>query len=247
MRIKLIVEYDGTAYAGWQRQKNAVSVQQKIEEAVLKVTGKGAVVNGAGRTDAGVHALGQVAHFDTDSKIPPEKFAYALNANLPQDIRIRSSNKTDEDFDARGSAKIKHYRYLIYNAPQANALNRRICAHVSYPLDIEKMRAAASMLTGEHDFSSFCAAGSTPVKTKIRTIYEISVLKSGEYISIDVKGNGFLYNMVRIMAGTLIEAGKGKLTANDVGDILLKKDRSAAPATAPAKGLTMVEVSYKNV
>ena len=159
MRIKLTIEYDGTAYAGWQRQENALAVQQVIEEALTKLTRARVVIAGASRTDAGVHALGQTAHFDTESRIPPDKYAFALNTMLPADIRIRKSEAVSEAFHARFSNKGKRYRYLIYQSPHAGALNRNTHAHVIYPLDDEKMRRELTVLIGKHDFAAFAASG----------------------------------------------------------------------------------------
>lgn len=243
MRVKIIIEYDGTNYAGWQRQDNAIAVQQKIEEAVFEITGQRAVVTGAGRTDAGVHALGQVAHFDTTATIPPEKWAYALNTKLPEDIRIRSSMKVDPEFHSTLHAEKKHYRYSIYNAPHTSPTRRLYAASVFYPLDEKLMQAAADVFPGEHDFSAFAAAGSD-IKTTVRRVYSAKVTRNGDMLYFDVVGNGFLYNMVRIMAGTIIEVGYGKLAKTDVENALRSGERSNAGYTAPACGLTMVEVYY---
>ena len=178
MRILLTLEYDGTAYAGWQRQENALAVQQVVEEAVSKLVGARTVLFGASRTDAGVHALGQRAHFDTASRIPPDKYAYALNTMLPRDIRVRESRAVPDDFHARFSAVGKRYRYQIYAAPHAGALNRNTHAHVIYPLDAEKMRAELPALLGEHDFAAFAASGSV-VKDTVRTITRAELLGDG--------------------------------------------------------------------
>ena len=178
MRILLTLEYDGTAYAGWQRQENALAVQQVVEEAVSKLVGKRTVLFGASRTDAGVHALGQRAHFDTDSRIPPDKYAYALNTMLPRDIRVRFSRAVPCDLHARFSAVGKQYRYQIYAAPHAGALNRNTHAHVIYPLDAEKMRAELPALLGRHDFAAFAASGSV-VKDTVRTITRAELLGDG--------------------------------------------------------------------
>lgn len=243
MRVKLIIEYDGTGYAGWQTQKNALTVQETVEQAVLKATGCQVSLIGAGRTDAGVHAFGQAAHMDIDTTIPPDKLSYVINLLLPEDIRVRSSTEVSPEFHARKDAKRKHYRYAIYNAQHASAIYRNITAHVRQPLDVEQMMAAASYFKGTHDFSAFQAAGSNLVGT-VRTIYSISVSRIGDMIYMDVVGNGFLYNMVRIMAGTLIDVGKGRLQPKDIEGILEGQKREEAGATAPAKGLTMMEVYY---
>jgi len=243
MRILLTVEYDGTNYSGWQFQKNAISVQQVLEEAILTATGETVSVVGAGRTDAGVHAFAQCAHFDTQTTIPPDKIAYALNLVLPRDIRIRESRKVSDTFHARKSARGKHYRYVIYQSPHDCAINRDFCCHIRYDLNVEVMRTAAAYLKGTHDFASFCAAGSN-VETTVRKISELQIQRIGEYIYIDVKGNGFLYNMVRIIVGTLLEVGSGRRSAASVAEILEAKNRSEAGPTAPAKGLFMVSVEY---
>ena len=190
-RIHLIVEYDGTNYAGWQRQSNAMTVQEKLERAVLRLTGEEVCVSGASRTDAGVHALGQSAHFDTQSRIPADKFSFALNTMLPPDIRVVRSEEVSMAFHARFSGRGKRYRYLIHAAPHAGALNRLTHAHVIYPLDVEKMRAEAQSLVGTHDFAAFAASGSV-VKDTVRTIWRADVERQGAEICLIVEGNGFL-------------------------------------------------------
>ena len=242
-RIHLIVEYDGTDYAGWQRQSNAMTVQEWLERAVKKLTGETVCVHGASRTDAGVHALGQSAHFDTESRIPEDKFAFALNTILPPDIRVSRSEEVDGEFHSRFSGKGKRYRYLIYAAPHAGALNRRTHAHVIYPLDVEKMRAEAASLVGTHDFGAFAASGSV-VKDTVRTIYRADVLQNGPEITLIVEGNGFLYNMVRIIAGTLIGVGSGKIEPGAFRRAIESGSRLDLGITAPAHGLTLMEVFY---
>ena len=186
MRILLILEYDGTNYAGWQIQKNAVTVQEAVETAIFEALGQRCRVTGAGRTDAGVHARGQCAQFDIQSHIPPEKFSYVLNLVLPPDIRVRESRAVSEDFHVRKGARMKHYRYTIYNAPHASAIDRFTTAHVRQDLDAEKMKIAAQYLVGTHDFAAFRAAGSDIVGT-VRTIYSIDITRIDENIYIDVK------------------------------------------------------------
>ncbi len=243
MKVAMLVEYDGTCYAGWQRQKNAVTVQEKIEDA-LETIGKGHVnVFGAGRTDSGVHARGQCAHFEIDATIPAEKYMFILNTLLPEDIRITKSWEADEDFHCRFSAKGKRYIYRIFNAQYSSALMGRFTCFVPEKLDLQKMRDASQHIKGTHDFASFCAAGGS-AKTTVRTITRLDVVKNGNIIEIIVEGNGFLYNMVRIIAGTLIEVGKGKRTIQSVFDAVEGKDRTSAGATADARGLTMDEVFY---
>ena len=243
-RIRLIVEYDGTGYSGWQRQENAMTVQQKIEEALRRLTRERELfIVGASRTDAGVHALGQNAHFDTDSKIPGDKFAFALNTLLPEDIRVRGSMEVDGGFHARFSTKGKEYRYLIYSNPHSSALYRNLSAHVIYPLDVEKMRREAEFMLGTHDFAPFAASGSV-VKDTVRRINSVSVEKSGEFVEMRVHGNGFLYNMVRILAGTLKGVGSCKLEEGAIQRALESGSRLDLGVTAPPQGLTLMRVDY---
>lgn len=245
MRVLLTIEYDGTNYAGWQRQKNAMTVQEMVEDAIARSTGVKTAIVGAGRTDAGVHALGQVAHFDIETNIPADKLSYVINLVLPDDIRIRESRRVRDDFHARRDSVGKHYRYHIYNDAHAAAVNRFTCTHVRQELDTEAMRAGAQYFQGRHDFSAFHAQGTDIIGT-VRTIYGIKVTKIDRDIYIDVLGNGFLYNMVRIMAGTLIDVGKGRIPPSAVERILLSKKRELAGPTAPACGLTMMSVIYDN-
>lgn len=242
-RIHLIVEYDGTDYAGWQRQSNAMTVQERLEQAIKKLTGETVCVSGASRTDAGVHALGQSAHFDTDSRIPADKFSFALNTILPPDIRVTHSEEVNGDFHSRFSGRGKRYRYLFWAAPHAGALNRRTHAHVIYPLDVEKMRAEAQSLVGTHDFAAFAASGSV-VKDTVRTIYRAELTQNGHELMLIVEGNGFLYNMVRIIAGTLIGVGSGKIECGAFARAIQSKNRLDLGITAPAHGLTLMEVFY---
>lgn len=243
-RILLYIEYDGTEYAGWQRQENALSVQQVVEECLAKLTGETIAITGAGRTDAGVHAAFQAAHFDTDSKIPPDRFAYALNFILPPSIRIKKSIVVACDFHARYSAAAKWYRYTVYNHPHASALNRRTNYHVRDPLDIETMNDAAKDMIGTHDFAAFAASGAAQ-KTTVRTIYDARTAADGDYAYIDIKGSGFLYNMVRIFAGTLIEIGRHRMGADTIQKMITSCDRLAGGPTAPARGLTLMKVYYE--
>ena len=242
-RIHLIIEYDGTAYAGWQRQSNALAVQQVLEEALSRLTGEPIVITGASRTDAGVHALGQSTHFDTESRIPGEKFSYALNTLLPHDIRIRSSEDAAPDFHARFSAKGKRYRYLFYDAPHAGALNRHTHAHSIYPLDVPVMQREAEALTGTHDFAAFAASGSV-VRDTVRTIWRADLDRDGNDVRLIVEGSGFLYNMVRIIAGTLQGVGSGKIAPGALKRAIETGDRLDLGVTAPAHGLTLMKVFY---
>jgi tRNA pseudouridine38-40 synthase len=241
--IKIVIEYDGTGYHGWQKQINAITVQDKIEEALTRLTKQKTVITGASRTDRGVHALGQVANFFTESAIPPEKYPYALNSILPEDITVKRSELVDADFHSRFSAKGKKYIYSIYNATFPSALLRNRAYHVYYPLDIKKMQAAARHIVGTHDFSAFMASGSDVVST-VRTITSISFEKKGNNINMEIQGDGFLYNMVRIIAGTLVEVGWGAREPDSLPQIITDKDRRKAGKTAPAQGLYLAEVFY---
>lgn len=243
MRVKLTVEYDGTNYAGWQRQTNGLSVQEALERAFEIACGEHTVVHGAGRTDAGVHAMAQVAHVDTNCAIPPEKISFAMNMHLPPDIRVKKSEQADDRFHARFCAKGKHYRYTIYNAAHAPAVYRHTAAYVRGVLDVAAMREAAKYVAGTHDFACFCASGSD-VKDTVRTVYSLDICQDGPFIYIDIKGSGFLYHMVRIIAGTLIEIGHKKRLPASMKDIIASKDRARAGVTAPAKGLMMMAVYY---
>lgn len=241
--IRLTIEYDGTNYHGWQTQANAITVQSTIEKCIKKLTGEDCNLIGSGRTDVGVHALGQVANFHTNSKIPAEKFSYALNSLLPYDIVIISSVEVGPEFHSRFDAKAKRYIYHIYNSTFPSALLRNRAWHVPYSLDIALMEKASSYLKGTHDFAAFRAVGGT-AKTSIRTIMDISLVKKQRIIEIDVLGNGFLYNMVRIIAGTLVEVGRGKICPDSIPVILESRDRNNAGVTAPAHGLYLAEVVY---
>lgn len=242
-RILLTLSYDGTRYAGWQRQQNALAVQQRVEEALRHVTGERVTLIGASRTDSGVHALGQRAHFDTCSAIPPEKFPFALNTCLPRDIRVLTGKEVPADFHARFSAKGKRYTYRIHNAPHASALLRNQSYHVPQPLNDTAMEACLPTLLGTHDFAAFQAAGGT-AKTTQRTLYRACLNRQGEAVSLQVEGNAFLYNMVRIIVGTLVEVGTGRLAGDPFSKALETGDRLALGSTAPARGLELTEVFY---
>ena len=243
-RIKMIVAYDGTNYSGWQFQQNAVTIEQKLNEALSDLLGEEITVTGASRTDAGVHSLGNVCIFDTDTRIPAEKIAFALNARLPEDIVVQDSCEVDKDFHPRFSHSRKTYEYRVLNRKFPLPTLRRDTYFYHHPLDVEKMQKAASYLEGEHDFKSFCSVH-TQAETTVRTIYSCTVGKDGDIIKIRVKGNGFLYNMVRIIAGTLIEVGAGKREPEEVLTMLEKADRCTAGPTAPAHGLTMICIDYE--
>ena len=245
MRVKMIIEYEGTAYAGWQRQENAVTVQQVLEEAVSKAVGKPTVIVGAGRTDAGVHAKGQVCHFDTNSTIPAEKFSYAVNMLLPKDIVVRKSSLASPDFHSRYDAKAKWYRYIIYNDRHASAMFRNFCYHVPNSLDDELMAQALEQIVGTHDFAAFASSGGS-VKTTIRKIYAARLQRVDSRMMLDLIGNGFLYNMVRIIAGTLVDIGRGRLPVSTFKSMLVSKQRESGGITAPAQGLTLMAVYYQD-
>ena len=241
--IKLTIEYDGKMYHGWQVQKNAVTVQQKLSEAIYHLTKEHVNLIGSSRTDEGVHAYGQVANFVTNSNIQGERFAHAINAFLPPDIVVVKSEDVPLDFHARYNTTGKRYRYIIYNRRIKSALWKDRAYHVRNEIDIDIMKEAAKYLVGTHDFSSFRASGSS-TKTSIRTIHDISIDKKGDLITIDVSGDGFLYNMVRIIAGTLVEMGVGHIEPFKMEDIINAKDRKKAGKTAPPQGLYLMEVYY---
>ena len=239
----LVCEYDGTAYCGWQRKINGPSVQQALEEALSRLTGEPVAVTGSSRTDAGVHALGLCAHFDSATRIPPDKLAFALNTMLPPDIRIRESGPAPEGFHARYSACGKVYRYVFFNSRHDCAIGRQYAAHVPLELDERLMHTEAQALCGTHDFAAFAASGSVATST-VRTIYRAQVKRDGEQVMLTVLGDGFLYNMVRIIAGTLMEVGTGKRAPGAIARAIATGDRLALGQTAPAKGLTLMRVLY---
>lgn len=242
-RIRLTVAYDGTNYCGWQIQPNGITIQEVLENCLEDLTGKKTEIMGASRTDAGVHALGNIAVFDTDMRMPGEKFSFALNQRLPEDIRIQKSEEVPPDFHPRYRESEKTYVYRILNR-QFPIPTQRLYAHFTYiPLDTARMREAGSYLIGEHDFKSFCGAGAQ-VKTTVRTIKEVSVSRKDDLITIKIRGNGFLYNMVRIIAGSLMEIGGGMYPPEHMKEILEARDRQEAGPTAPARGLTLAEIRY---
>lgn len=241
--IKLLLEYEGTAYVGWQRQAQPNSIQQALEEAIARITGAHVSITGASRTDAGVHARGQVANFMTSSSLSIEKLRDALNAVLPPDIGVLEAAEAAEDFNARFAAKSKAYEYTIWNRPTRPVLSRLFCWHVHKPLGVEKMSAAARLLLGTHDFACFASANTDRV-TSVRTMTEAGVSEKEGIITVSLEGNGFLYNMVRAVTGTLVEVGRGKLSIEGFGEILASRDRARAGRTAPARGLCLVRVEY---
>lgn len=247
MRYALLVSYDGTNYGGWQIQKNAVTVQEKLSYALEETLGYPVNVVASGRTDSGVHAAAQVCHFDAETSIPPEKFADALNARLPEDISVLKSALAPAGFDASRSARKKTYCYRVYLSPQPNPLKERYAVRIKYKIDLRKMEKAADMFVGEHDFKAYCAAGSQ-VKTTVRTIYSVKIStveeRFGKNIEIFVTGNGFLYNMVRTLAGTMLYFAAGRVSEEDIKRSLEEGDREAVGKTMPAKGLTLESVDY---
>ena len=292
--IKLVVAYDGTNYSGWQIQPNAVTIEQLLDKAINSLTGENVHVTGASRTDAGVHAMGNVAVFKTNSTIPGRRWAYAINRFLPDDIVVQASWEVEKNFHPRHCNTVKTYEYKILNTPFPFPKERNYSWHVSHDLNINKMKDAAQILVGEHDFKSFCCVR-TQTESTVRHIYSIEIIKeniynnkncldmkasdnmsglsdkifgknyscddklqnnnvsaancadnisNGSYITIRIKGNGFLYNMVRIIAGTLMQVGRGQLTPAAVQNMLLSKDRCSAGQTAPPQGLTLMGIDY---
>ncbi len=243
-RIMLSIAYDGTEYAGFQRQKNALSIEEVVNRALLELTGEEIRISGASRTDAGVHALGNLAVFDTESRIPAEKFGYALNERLPEDVKIQWSNEVEPGWHPRKQKSRKTYEYRILNRAMPEPNVRRNTFHYHYALDPEAMNEAASYFIGEHDFTSFASIHST-AETRTRTIYVAKVVKQQDTLTFRVTGSGFLYNMGRIMAGTLIEVGSGKRKPEEIKTILQGKDRNLAGPTAPACGLTLMQIELE--
>ena len=241
--IKLTIEYDGTNYNGWQSQKNGTGIEDLIKKAIMSLTGESVNLIGSGRTDAGVHALGQVANFITQSSIPAEKFSFALNTKLPEDVVIKKSEEVNMNFHSRFSAKMKTYRYLIFNDIHPSALLRKRAYHVFYELNLDAMKQATSYFKGTHDFSGFMAKGSS-VKTTVRTISDIKINEKGQLVEFEITGNGFLYNMVRIIAGTLVDVGIGKIPVEDIKEIIESCRREKAGRTLPPWGLYLVKVDY---
>lgn len=245
-KIGLVIGYDGTLYGGWQRQDNARTIQGVLEDTLEKLFSEKVHVMGSGRTDAGVHARGQVAAFLFQHSIPVDALQRALNSNLPEDIRIYQAFEAPMDFQPQYGAKKKTYRYRIYNAPVLPPEYVRYCMHVPFALDMERMRRAIEELKGEHDFAAFRAAGGENLST-IRTIYEASVTKRGELLELSVTGNGFLYHMVRIIAGTLIEIGKDRLEPSCLQEALETGSREVLGPTAKPQGLFLWEVCYEGL
>jgi len=240
--VKLTIEYDGTAYHGWQRQANAVTVQEALEDGIAAVVGHGVTLYGSGRTDAGVHALGQVASFHTDSTIPADGLHHAINTAVPKDIAVVAAEDVPDGFHARYSATGKTYRYTIVCRPVRPAVGAAYVHWLRHELDVEAMRTAANRFIGEHDFAAFQTE--SDVENTVRTVTRAEWVSEGDRLAFYVAANGFLYNMVRAMVGTLIEVGLGKREPDDIPRLLASRDRTQAGPTAPAKGLCLMQVDY---
>ncbi len=244
--LMLKLEYDGTNYHGWQRQDNAITIQEVIEKALYKITGEELSVNGCSRTDTGVHANGYVCNFLSDNTIPADKMPYALKSVLPRDIVALSCEQVPEDFHARYSARGKKYKYRIINRVFSSPFHRNYTYHWPYPLDFRLMQRGARHFIGEHDFRAFMASGNS-VKSTIRTIFDAQLYKEEDEIIFEISGNGFLYNMVRIIMGTLLYVGSGRIDEGIVADIINSGDRTRAGMTVPPQGLYLAEVYYPHV
>ena len=242
-RVKLIVAYDGSNYSGWQIQPNAVTIEEILNFHLTQLLREPIKVIGASRTDAGVHALGNVAVFDTSARMPAEKISFAMNTRLPADIRIQDSCEVPSDFHPRFQSTIKTYEYSILNRKFPDPTKRLYSLFYYHPLDVKKMQKAADYLVGEHDFKSLCTH-KEDVESTVRTIYSVDIEKNGEMITIRIRGNGFLYNMVRIITGTLLRVGTGYYQPEYMKELLEAKDRQAAGETAPPQGLMLVKIEY---
>ena len=244
-RIRLTVAYDGTNYCGWQIQPNGITIEEVLNKAICKLTGEEIQVIGASRTDSGVHARGNIAVFDTESRIPAERFSYALNQRLPKDIVVVRSDEVDLTWHPRYQDTLKTYEYHIINTKVPIPTERLYNYFVSFDLDVEQMRRGAAYLVGEHDFAPFCCIR-TNAKTTVRTITDLQILQRGEHITIRITGNGFLYNMVRIIAGVLVRVGRGFYEPEKVKELLEGGERTREAVTAPPQGLCLMEISYQN-
>ncbi|WP_026891870.1 tRNA pseudouridine(38-40) synthase TruA [Lacrimispora aerotolerans] len=243
-RVKMIVAYDGTNYCGWQIQNNGLTIEEVLNKTLTELLKEKITVTGASRTDSGVHAEGNVAVFDTENRMPADKICFALNQRLPDDIRILQSEEVAPDYHPRKQNCVKTYEYKIMNRKIEIPTLRLYTHFCYYPLDVDKMREAGAYLVGEHDFKSFCTARGQAEET-VRTIYSLDIEKTGDLIIIRIKGSGFLYNMVRIIAGTLMKVGMGVYPPSHVEDIIDARDRNAAGPKAAAKGLTLVSLDYE--
>lgn len=242
-RVKLTVAYDGTNYSGWQIQPNGITIESELNKHLSELLKEEIHVIGASRTDAGVHAMGNVAVFDTTARMPAEKISYAMNTRLPEDIRIQESRQVADDFHPRFCETVKTYEYKICNRRFPDPCSRLYSLFYYWDLDEKKMQQAADHLVGTHDFTSFCT-NKPEVTDRVRTIYSLDVKRDGEMITIRVCGNGFLYNMVRIIAGTLLRVGSGMMDPDEIPVILEAKDRTRAGDTARPQGLTLVQIRY---
>ncbi len=240
--IKLTIEYDGTNYVGWQQQKNGITIHGVLSKAIERVVNEEVTLQGSGRTDAGTHAVGQVANFKTESDIPVYNLVQAINSYLPKDIVVRSAEKVPESFHSRYSAKLKTYCYTILNSEIRDAVGRDYCLHYSIPLDIEKMQSASKALIGKHDFSAF--KSKSDVISSVRTITRLEIEKNGKYLMFTVEADGFLYKMVRSIVGTLLEVGKGKMKISEFKRIVKSGTRARAGNTVAASGLCLLKVKY---
>lgn len=241
--IKLIIEYNGKNFNGWQKQPNKLNIQGELEKVIGEITGEEIDLIASGRTDAGVHSFGQTANFKTNSKLDIEKFPIAINSKIKKSIVVKSAEEVEERFHSRYSVKSKKYRYVINNSKYGTAIYRELEFMIPQKLNVEDMKKAAKYFEGEHDFKGFKASG-TSSKSSVRTIYKAEIIQNGDRINIELTGNGFLYNMVRIIAGTLIDVGLGKINPNDIPEIIESKDRKRAGRTLPPHGLYLVEVNY---
>jgi tRNA pseudouridine38-40 synthase len=248
VKFKLVVAYDGSGYEGWQTQKIGTGVQQKVEEALAKLFPSGPKVHSSSRTDTGVHALGMVAHFELprdEARMPGRKLALALNAWLPEDVRVFSATRASRDFHARFDATGKEYRYHVWNHPAMNPLLRRTAWHVPKPLDYPAMRQAASAFIGKHDFQSFAANSGHSRETTVRTVTRCDLKRNGPLLTFIIQGDGFLYRMCRGIVGTLVQIGLGKFPPDEIRRMLARKDRRVAGMSAPAHGLVLWKVFYQ--
>lgn len=243
-RVRMVVAYDGTAYRGWQLQPNGITIEQVLNRELTALLKEPISVIGASRTDSGVHARGNVAVFDTENRMPADKICFALNQRLPEDIRVQSSEEVPADWHPRKANCTKTYEYKVLNRKISMPLERLYAHFCYFNLDLDKMREAAAHLVGEHDFKSFCTVR-TQAEETVRTIYSLDITKQDDMITIRISGSGFLYNMVRIIAGTLLEVGMGAYLPEHVEEILDARDRQAAGRTAPARGLTLVSMEYQ--
>jgi tRNA pseudouridine38-40 synthase len=241
--IKLTISYDGTNYKGWQIQKNGRTIQEEVERAIIRVFGKKHRIHGASRTDAGVHAKAQVAHFKTPLTIPVKKIPVALNMALPEDVAVIHAEEVSPDFHSRFDPRSKHYRYCILNSRNRDPFSERYSWRVPYKLDIPLMKKEAAVLAGRHDFRSFQARDKRE-RTSVRKIFYISIRGKKDFLTVDIEADGFLYNMVRNIVGTLVDIGRGYLAPGSMRKILKNRDRTTAGPTAPARGLFLVDVKY---